>query len=100
MKLSIRTLFWDLGGVALTNGWDEISAPAWTRLGSTSQPTKRFIDRANYYWERGLITAGLLLADRAEAQSRLGLTFELLWPQVMRRIEGTASGGAGSDRRS
>ena len=84
MKLSIRTLFWDLGGVALTNGWDANQrARVLTRLGVDLAAYEEVHDRANYYWERGLITAEDFFAQTVlKLNPRLGLTFDMLWPQV------------------
>ncbi len=84
MRRSIRTLFWDIGGVALTNGWDaQQRAGVLTRLGVDLAAYEEVHERANYYWERGLMTAEDFFSQTVlKPNSRLGLTFDLLWPQV------------------
>ena len=58
MTSSIRTVFWDVGGVILTNGWDiDQRTKVLGRLGVDLEAYEEAHDRANYYWERGLITA-------------------------------------------
>lgn len=81
---SIRTVFWDLGGVVLTNSWDlEQRTRVLSRLGVDLQAYEEVHDRANYYWERGLITAEDFFAQTVlKANPTLSLTFDLLWPQV------------------
>jgi len=54
----IRTIFWDVGGVILTNGWDvDQRARVLTRLGVDLAEYEARHDAANFYWERGLSTA-------------------------------------------
>jgi HAD superfamily hydrolase (TIGR01509 family) len=79
---SIRTIFWDVGGVLLTNGWDHGQRTrVLGRLGVDLEAYEEVHERANYYWERGLITAKDFFG-----QTVLGanpeLTFDVLWPQV------------------
>lgn len=84
MKGSIRTVFWDLGGVLLTNGWDvDQRARVLGRLDLDLVAYEEMHDRANYYWERGLITAEDFFSQTVlHTNPRLNLTFDLLWPQV------------------
>lgn len=84
MTGSIRTVFWDVGGVVLTNGWDQTQrARVLSRLGVDVAAYEEVHDRANYYWERGLITArDFFLQTVLKPNAKLGLTFEMLWPQV------------------
>ncbi len=81
---SIRTIFWDIGGVVLTNGWDRHQrARVLGRLGVDLIAYEAMHDRANYYWERGLITAeDFFLQTVLRTNPRLNLTFDILWPQV------------------
>lgn len=81
---SIRTVFWDLGGVVLTNGWDPGQRTrVLSRLGVDLEAYEEVHDRANYYWERGLITAEDFFSQTViRPNPKLNLTFDLLWPQV------------------
>lgn len=84
MSVSIRTVFWDVGGVILTNGWDvDQRARVLNRLKVDLGAYEEMHDRANYYWERGLITAEDFFSQTVlRANPQLGLTFDVLWPQV------------------
>ena len=84
MTSSIRTVFWDLGGVVLTNGWDlNQRARVLSRLGVDLEAYEQLHERANYYWERGLMTARDFFKETVlRPNPRLDLTFEVLWPQV------------------
>ncbi len=84
MTHSIRTIFWDLGGVVLTNGWDpQQRARVLGRLGVDLPAYEEVHDRANYYWERGLITAEDFFSQTVlRLNPQLDLTFDSLWPQV------------------
>jgi HAD superfamily hydrolase (TIGR01509 family) len=78
-RTEIRTIFWDVGGVILTNGWDEDQrARVLTRLGVDVAEYERRHEAANYYWERGLSTAREFFAETVFYQPR-GFTFEELW---------------------
>jgi len=81
---SIRTVFWDIGGVVLTNGWDLGQRErVLKRLGVNLQVYEELHDRANYYWERGLMTADeFFLQTVLSSNPNLPLTFDMLWPQV------------------
>ena len=82
--VSVRTIFWDVGGVILTNGWDrEQRKHVLERLGADLAIYEEMHERANYYWERGLITAKDFFNQTVlRPNPRLHLTFETLWPQV------------------
>lgn len=81
---SIRTVFWDVGGVILTNGWDKGQRTrVLSRLGVDVEAYEDVHDRANYYWERGLITAEEFFSQTVlRPNGKLNLTFDVLWPQV------------------
>ena len=81
---TIRTIFWDVGGVILTNGWDRLQRTrVLGRLGVDLAGYEEMHARANYYWERGLITAEDFFTQTVLRQNpRLNLTFDILWPQV------------------
>ena len=84
MTSSIRTVFWDVGGVILTNGWDlDQRTRVLGRLGVDLEAYEEMHERANYYWERGLITAeDFFMQTVLRPNAKLNLTFDLLWPQV------------------
>ena len=84
MSSSIRTVFWDVGGVILTNGWDiEQRARVLSRLGVDLEAYEELHERANYYWERGLITAEeFFMQTVLRPNPTLNLTFSRLWKQV------------------
>ena len=81
---SIRTIFWDIGGVILTNGWDRYQrARVLGRLGIDLDAYETVHERANYYWERGLMTAEEFFRQTVlRPNPGLDVTFEQLWPQV------------------
>lgn len=84
MNATIRTIFWDIGGVVLTNGWDPGQRKrVLTRLGVDLDAYEEVHDRANYYWERGLISAEEFFTQTVlRTNPNLDLTFEMLWRQV------------------
>jgi FMN phosphatase YigB (HAD superfamily) len=78
----IKTIFWDIGGVLLTNGWDRGErAEVLTRLGVDLADYESRHEEANYLWERGLSTAEHFFQVTVLNQNP-NLTFEELWPQV------------------
>ena len=81
---TIRTIFWDIGGVVLTNGWDRHQRTrVLTRLGAELEVYEEMHERANYYWERGLITAEEFFKQTVlRPNPKLHMTFDTLWPQV------------------
>lgn len=80
----IKTIFWDIGGVLLTNGWDlgqrtRVLGP----LGVDLAAYESVHDEVNYYWERGLLTAQSFFEQTIiKTNPTLNLTFERLWPLV------------------
>ncbi len=82
MTGSIRTIFWDVGGVLLTNGWDKGQRTrVLGRLRVDLEGYEEVHERANYYWERGLITAKDFFGQTV-LNGHPELTFDALWPQV------------------
>jgi len=83
-RVSLRTIFWDVGGVLLTNGWDiDQRARVLKRLGVDLEAYEKAHERANYYWERGVISAEDFFSQTVlKPNAKLGLTFDVLWPQV------------------
>ncbi len=73
-----------MGGVILTNGWDIAQRTrVLGRLGADLEACEELHDRANYYWERGLITAEeFFMQTVLRPNAKLGLTFDALWKQV------------------
>ncbi|WP_245818014.1 HAD-IA family hydrolase [Granulicella rosea] len=81
---SIRTLFWDIGGVLLTNGWDRSQRTrVLSRLGVDLEKYEAKHPAANYTWERGLTDARTFFRTTVfEQNPDLELSFDVLWPQV------------------
>ncbi len=81
---TIKTIFWDLGGVILTNGWDlHQRTHVLASLGVDLPAYEAVHDRVNYYWERGLINAHDFFEQTVlKTNPQLGLTFEHLWKLV------------------
>lgn len=78
----IATIFWDIGGVLLTNGWDKDQrADVLGRLGVDLEDYESRHDAANFYWERGLSTAKCFFDQTVFTRPR-DFTFEDLWLQV------------------
>lgn len=80
----IETIFWDLGGVLLTNGWDrDQRARVLADLGVDVRAYEAVHDKENWFWERGLMTAEEFFTRTVIATNAgLGLSFEQLWPLV------------------
>mgnify|MGYP001557462981 CR=1 FL=1 len=80
----IRTIFWDIGGVLLTNGWDQgQQTRVLTALGVDLPAYEAVHDDVNYYWERGLISAQDFFEQTVlETNPQLHLTFDRLWQLV------------------
>jgi FMN phosphatase YigB (HAD superfamily) len=78
----IKTIFWDIGGVLLTNGWDaKQRAEVLPRLGVNVAEYEARHEAANFYWERGLSTARHFFQQTVFYEPR-PFTFEDLWSQV------------------
>ena len=80
----IKTIFWDIGGVVLTNGWDlGQRTRVLGSLGVDLPAYEAVHEEVNYYWERGLTTARNFFEQTViETNPQLNLTFEQLWPLV------------------
>ena len=80
----IRTIFWDLGGVLLTNGWDiHQRARVLSSLGVDLEAYESVHDTHNYFWERGLSSAEDFFRETVLLPNpQLNLTFAELWPLV------------------
>ncbi len=80
----IETIFWDIGGVLLTNGWDQGQrGRVLASLGVDVPAYEAVHDRENWFWERGLMSAEEFFRRTVmEPNAALGLRFETLWPLV------------------
>jgi len=85
---TIRTIFWDIGGVILSNGWDrDQRARVLTPLGVDLPAYERRHPSENFYWERGRISAEeffdrTLFRPSDGPTPNLNFTFHDLWPKV------------------
>ena len=81
---AIQTIFWDIGGVLLTNGWDQGQrARVLTELGVDVAAYEAKHDAENWFWERGLMTAEEFFRRSViEPNPALDLRFSELWPMV------------------
>jgi FMN phosphatase YigB (HAD superfamily) len=81
----VTTIFWDLGGVVLTNGWDKDQrARVLTSLNVDVAEYETRHDAANFFWERGLSTAYDFFGKtvfHADQPSR-DFSYEELWSLV------------------
>jgi FMN phosphatase YigB (HAD superfamily) len=78
----IETIFFDLGGVLLSNGWDQGQrAKVLPKFGVDLAEYEARHDAANYYWERGLKDARWFFDQTVFYEPRK-FTFEDLWPEV------------------
>ena len=80
----IETVFWDLGGVILSNGWDHTQRTrVLSHLGIDLAAYEAAHERENWFWERGLITAREFFTRTVLAPNpHLTLTYDQLWPLV------------------
>lgn len=80
----IKTIFWDVGGVLLTNGWDiDQRGRVLASLGVDVAAYEAVHDEVNFFWERGLISAQDFFERTVlETNPQLGLTFDGLWKLV------------------
>lgn len=83
-KPEVRTIFWDVGGVLLTNGWDiDQRKHVLTTLGVDLAAYEAVHEEVNFFWERGLISAQDFFERTVlETNPQLGLTFGHLWNLV------------------
>jgi FMN phosphatase YigB (HAD superfamily) len=78
----VKVIFWDIGGVLLTNGWDrDQRARVLGRMGVDIEDYESRHVEANYYWERGLSTVEHFFNQTVFTEPR-PFTFEQLWSQV------------------
>jgi len=78
----IKTIFFDIGGVLLTNGWDSSQrARVLPRFGVDVAASDAHHEEANTKWERGLCTAREYFDKTVFYQPRK-FTFDELWPEV------------------
>jgi len=84
LAAEIETIFWDVGGVLLTNGWDiNQRAGVLTALGVDLPAYEAIHDEVNFFWERGLISAEDFFERTVlETNRQLNLTFDCLWKHV------------------
>ena len=84
MSDPIETIFWDIGGVLLTNGWDlQQRTRALSSVGVDLVTYEARHDQENFFWERGLITAEQFFTRTVLDQNpRLSLTFDQIWRLV------------------
>lgn len=79
---SIQTIFWDVGGVILTNGWDHTQrAAVLAPLGVDVAAYEALHEEANFFWERGLMTAETFFR-KTVLSANPGITFDQIWPLV------------------
>jgi len=84
----IRTIFWDIGGVLLSNGWDRHQrAHAMEPMGVDLAAYERRHPSEDFLWERGRIHAEeffdrTIFKPRDALRPRLDFTFADLWPKV------------------
>ena len=84
----IRTIFWDIGGVILSNGWDTNQrAHAMAPLGVDLEGYERRHPSENFLWERGRFSAEeffdrTVFHPKDAPQPQLNFTFSDLWPKV------------------
>jgi putative hydrolase of the HAD superfamily len=81
----INIIFWDIGGVLLTNGWDENQRRrVLTILGVDLAGYESRHEAANYFWERGLSDARTFFDKTVfhDGIPQPGFTFEELWALV------------------
>jgi len=80
--MTIETLFFDVGGVLLTNGWDQNQrAEVLPKFGVDLAEYEKRHDAANYFWERGLKDARWFFDQTVFYEPRK-FTFEDLWHEV------------------
>jgi FMN phosphatase YigB (HAD superfamily) len=83
VESAIKTIFWDIGGVLLTNGWDRYQrARVLAPLGVDLADYEPRHEVANYYWERGHIDARSFFERTVFDVKPREFTFAELWPRV------------------
>ncbi len=81
---AVRTIFWDIGGVLLTNGWDvNQRARVLSELGVDLKAYEKIHDSVNYFWERGLMSARDFFERTVlSTNPQVVLSFDDLWKLV------------------
>jgi HAD superfamily hydrolase (TIGR01509 family) len=80
--LPVETIFFDIGGVLLTNGWDEGQrATVLAKFGVSLDAYEARHEAANYRWERGLEAARWFFDQTVFYEPR-PFSFEKLWAAV------------------
>lgn len=78
----IKTIFFDIGGVLLTNGWDRHQRKhALAALGADLEAYEARHADANYFWERGLWTEDQYFAEVAFYEPQT-FSKEQLWAAI------------------
>ncbi len=89
---AIKTIFFDLGGVLLTNGWDETQrARVLPKFGADLVAYETRHHEANESWERGLSTAQEYFGKTVFYEPR-NFTFDDTLAGGDSAVEGPASG--------
>jgi FMN phosphatase YigB (HAD superfamily) len=81
----IKVIFWDIGGVILTNGWDQGQrSHVLADLGVNLEDYESRHDAANFFWERGLSTAEDFFRKTVFAadQPSRSFSYDDLWARV------------------
>lgn len=84
MTTAIQTIFWDIGGVLLSNGWDKSQRTSVLGPLGVDLPAYEIAhERENFLWERGLLSAQEFFERTVFTPNpQLHLTFAQLWPLV------------------
>jgi FMN phosphatase YigB (HAD superfamily) len=86
----IKTIFWDIGGVILSNGWDRFQrARVLNSLGADLGAYEHRHPSEKFIWERGRISAEeffnrTVFEPKDSVWPTLDFTFADLWPKVCR----------------
>ncbi len=81
----VKVIFWDIGGVLLTNGWDSGQrAQVLRSLDVNVADYETRHDAANFFWERGLSTAETFFAKTVfhPGQPSRTFSYDELWAMV------------------
>lgn len=84
----IKTIFWDIGGVILSNGWDRFQRERVLNFfGVDLAAYERRHSSENFIWERGRISAEeffdrTVFRPKDSARPTLNFSFADLWPKV------------------
>ena len=79
---AVETVFFDLGGVLLSNGWDPVQrATVLPKFDVSLEEYEARHEAANYFWERGLKDAHWFFEQTVFYEPR-SFTFDELWAEV------------------